>query len=226
VKRVIFVFGLLCTVGLAGFADEYSSSCQENQGQMTCREPAATAVNNNNLNNLNNINSMQQMQNQQAQMAAYQQPQVYQPAYNPAVQNMQTAQPAYTSYAPSAGDFEQSRVAVAAVNQMNIAPGPGPQPDFSVYAPISGVDGLREQSQKIRDAAQDNTQNITHAYAGDDDPTEQSRSAAAAVDQRQFSQPVAPPPDFSAYANISGVDGLRDQSQKIKDASQDSSISQ
>ena len=76
----------------------------------------------------------------------------------PVTQNTQMTQPAYNSYAPSTSDFEQQRTAVAAVNQSQFSQPIATAPDFSAYAPISGVDGLMDQSQKIKDAAQNFSQ--------------------------------------------------------------------
>jgi hypothetical protein len=79
-------------------------------------------------------------------------------------QNMQAMVPAYNSYTPGMNNFEQQRVAVDTVNQMNFPAVNAQPPDISSATP---TDDPMELSRKIKEAAQSTTQNSAQGYAQD-----------------------------------------------------------
>ena len=130
---------------------------------MACRDQGTMPV------AYNNQDFVQNQQNQQNQRATYQPTQQnYQPAYQPmnnfSQQNMQAAMPAYNSYASDMNNFEQQRVAMDTVNQMNFAAVTAPQRDFSGTVP---AEDPMELSRKIKEAAQSTVQNSTQGYTQD-----------------------------------------------------------
>ena len=164
-NKFILIFCLLCTVGLAGFADDYSFQCRDDSW-MACRDQSSSPV------TYNNQDFIQNQQNQLSQRG-YQPsaPQAYQPTYsylNFPQQNMQAPAPAYNSYASDMNNFEQQRVAVDTVNQMSFTSVAGEPPGISHGVP---TDDPMELSRKIKEAAQnfgqDPAQNSTKGYAQD-----------------------------------------------------------